>query len=98
MEKIVKTILEENEAARDDDCVLMYLVCLKKNPKILNKPLGEILNEHVLLGLPNWETVSRCRRKLQEKNEYLQSESRKAKNRELIRSYKEYSRVNNNKE
>lgn len=31
------------------------------------------MQQHKILGLPNWETVSRCRRKIQEKHPELKN-------------------------
>lgn len=67
IEKKVKTILEKNTDARNDDMVL-YLalcnVCLKDAGAM---PLAEIMTQHKYLGLPSFESVSRTRRKLQAK-------------------------------
>lgn len=67
IEKKVKTILEKNTDARNDDMVL-YLVlcnaCLKDAGAI---PLAEIMTQYKYLGLPSFESVSRTRRKLQAK-------------------------------
>ena len=64
IEKKVRAILEKNEDARNDDMVL-YLalcnVCLKDAGAM---PLAEIMTQHKYLGLPNFESVSRTRRKL----------------------------------
>mgnify|MGYP005780456053 CR=1 FL=1 len=67
IEKKVKTILEKNTDARNDDMVL-YLalcnICLKDAGAM---PLAEIMTQHKYLGLPSFESVSRTRRKLQAK-------------------------------
>lgn len=71
IEKKVRTILEKNEDARNDDMVL-YLalcnVCLKDAGAM---PLAEIMTQHNYLGLPSFESVSRTRRKLQAKHPEL---------------------------
>lgn len=71
IENKVKMILKKNEDARNDDMVL-YLalcnLCLKDAGAI---PLAEIMTQHKSLGLPNFESVSRTRRKLQARHPEL---------------------------
>lgn len=67
MESIVVQVLEESPLSRADDYVLMWLVCEKVKPEIGHIPFSTVLYHHKSLGLPNWETVTRCRRKIQEK-------------------------------
>lgn len=62
-EKIVKPILEEYPAARSDDRVLYYWI-LKKMGFDLSVSVSRFLLSE---GSPNYETVTRVRRKLQEK-------------------------------
>lgn len=62
-EKIVKPILEEYPAARSDDRVLYYWI-LKKMGFDLSVSISRFLLSE---GFPNYETVTRVRRKLQEK-------------------------------
>ena len=65
IERKVRTILAQNEDARNDDMVL-YLVlcnaCLKDAGAL---PFAEIMTQYKYLGLPSFESVSRTRRKLQ---------------------------------
>ena len=67
----VRTILERNQDARNDDMVL-YLVlcnaCLKDAGAL---PLAEIMTQYKYLGIPSFESVSRTRRKLQAKHPEL---------------------------
>lgn len=71
IERKVRTILAQNEDARNDDMVL-YLVlcnaCLKDAGAL---PLAEIMTQYKYLGLPSFESVSRTRRKLQAKHPEL---------------------------
>lgn len=66
-EKIVLAILEKHAAARSDDRVLYYWV-LKEEGFDLSVTVSRFL-----LGTeyPNWETITRVRRKLQEKHPEL---------------------------
>ena len=77
MEKIVSEVLEGNLQARKDDYVLMLCVCEKICPEILNYPF--------------WETVSRCRRKIQEKRPDLVSSETAKNRRKEEEQYREYA-------
>ncbi len=66
-ENVVLDILKSYPLARSDDYFLMNKVCERLNPDLCSKPFKQVMKEHQELGLPNWETVSRCRRKIQEK-------------------------------
>lgn len=69
IEPMVEKALRENKETRKDDFVLYYEVAKQiVNPDITLK--GALLN-HKKLGLPPFESVSRCRRKLQERDNSL---------------------------
>lgn len=63
----VKSILQKNEDARNDDMVLYLALCNLYLEDAGNMPLAQILTNHKELGLPSFEGVGRTRRKLQEK-------------------------------
>ena len=92
-EKVVLEILETSPAARADDYVLMWLVCYKTNPEICEKPFADVMYHHKSLGLPNWETVTRCRRKIQEKRPDLVAPETARKRRKEEDRYREYART-----
>lgn len=91
MEKIVSEVLEGNLQARKDDYVLMLCVCEKICPEILNYPFWVVMKNHYTNKLPNWETVSRCRRKIQEKRPDLVSSETAKNRRKEEEQYREYS-------
>lgn len=65
MSKVVMTILEEKEKARNSDMYLYVEVCRKLNPDVVHKPFWLVmlnLKEH---GLPCIETIRRARQKIQ---------------------------------
>ena len=93
MEKVVLQVLEESPLARKDDYVLMWLVCERVKPEIVEKPFANVLYHHKALGLPNWETVTRCRRKIQEKRPDLVVPDTERKRRKEEQEYIEYSRT-----
>ena len=91
MENVVLEILEQSKAARSDDYVLMWLVCQKIKPEIVEKPFADVMYHHKSLGLPNWETVTRCRRKIQEKRPDLVAPVTARKRRKEEKEYREYA-------
>lgn len=91
LESVVLSVLESSIAARKDDYVLMWLVCEKIKPEIVEKPFADVLYNHVAWGLPNWESVTRCRRKIQAKRPDLVVESTARKRRKEEKRYMEYA-------
>ena len=92
MEKLVLRVLESIPAARSDDYVLMWYVCNELKPETSEMPFGYVLCHHKALGLPNWETVTRCRRKIQAKRPDLVSPETARKRHDEIEVYKEYAK------
>ena len=70
---VVEIILKEEPQARDDDMLIYYLYCTKYG--FLNSGnFHKIFTDKGFrdgLGIPAFEIVSRCRRKLQAENESL---------------------------
>lgn len=91
MEKVVLQVLEESLYARQDDYVLMYFVCEKINPEILKKPLNMALYNHNELGLPNFDTITRARRKIQANRPDLKIEKTAKNRRKREQMYKKYA-------
>ena len=73
IEPLVEEALINNKACRGDNFIL-YLEVLKKfiDPTMR---LNEVFLYHKELGIPALETITRCRRKLQEKNPELRDEA-----------------------
>lgn len=69
--KLVKQLLEENEAARSSDTVLYTAVCLEINPMAMTTPFAEVILNLDRYGLPPFETVRRTRQKVQEEHPEL---------------------------
>lgn len=90
LETIVTEILEENELARSDDYILYLAVCEKLCPNAMSKSLEYVLKNHNEV-LPNWESVTRARRKVQERREDLISERAKKKREKEQAAYVEYA-------
>lgn len=92
MEKVVLEVLESSKSARQDDYVLMWLVCEKICPAVNEVRFAEAMFHHKKHKMPNWETVTRCRRKIQEKRPDLIENETKRLRKEEERVYREYAK------
>ena len=73
IQDIVEIILQEEPETRDDDMYLYYLYCTKYgfvNSGSFHK-LFSNKEYRTSLGLSGFETISRCRRKIQAENKNL---------------------------
>lgn len=93
---LVKSILIKNKKARNSDNYLYLKVVDKLNKDCVDKPFGEVMMKASDLGLPSYETISRCRRKIQENNPDLQADERvydyRAKNQMTFEEYAKETR------
>jgi hypothetical protein len=95
VEKDVKEILKENMAARCDDLKLYHAYCMRK---LGDDTKGEWLIRvftdlrfRLAYGIATYDSVSRTRRKLQERYKSLQAPPEIVKERkEMIKRYKLY--------
>lgn len=71
IEDVVLRVLEDHPEARNSDNILYSYVIGKYTPDALSQSLGEYLRYFKDLKIPRFESVSRCRRKLQEKHPEL---------------------------
>ena len=91
-EELVYQSLTTNKYARQDDFIL-YGAVLKKLGVDLHESLGAFLSTAKQKGyIPSFETVSRCRRKLQAYNHALVDEDAQKERKEAQERFKEYSR------
>lgn len=67
IEPLVKKALLDNELTREDNFVL-YVEVLKNYVNVDKVTFEELCLNHVQLGVPSLETITRCRRKLQAEN------------------------------
>lgn len=100
MENIVVQVLEECPVAREDDYILYAMVCARENQKTvavygdyLTKPFLDVMLGHKVYKMPNWGTVTRCRRKVQEKRPDLVSPEKAKKRHKEEKTYREYART-----
>ena len=79
----------ENPQSRDDDYLLYNLVCKACDIDTSTIAFDEALLNRKELGIPNWESVSRYRRKLQEINPELRRNaySKRQKRQEEFKAY-----------
>ena len=97
VKQIVKSILEADKQARNDDKYL-YVQVLKhfeqeyKIP-VLNARLEDFLTNPLYIDFPCFETVRRTRQKIQEQNLHLASDKRIAELRAIAeQDYLEFAR------
>lgn len=86
VEPLVYQVLDEQPETRSDD----YLLLLEVLKTFVNSEISleSIFKNHVILGLPSLETITRCRRKLQERFSYLRAnEQIRASEEEEFREY-----------
>ena len=73
LDPIVERCLVSDERCRKDDFIL-YLSVIEQYGLDTTMSIHSALNNHSLLKLPSFESVSRCRRKLQERDVSLKSD------------------------
>lgn len=69
LEDVVKPILEVNPIARGDDFELVlrvYEKLLSYSDYLDDMSFRELMHNHIALELPPFESITRCRRKLQQ--------------------------------
>lgn len=88
IEPLVEEALIKNEACRGDNYIL-YLEVLNKYIG-LNLSIKDVFSKHKLLGIPSLESITRARRKIQERNPDLKSEASVIREKETS-TYVEYA-------
>ena len=90
LNQIVEDVLKEHPEARDDDHKLFIWVCYYQKPELLNETFSKAFWNHNENGLPSFETITRIRRKAQEKKPELRGKAydkRHQKESEYIMQY-----------
>jgi hypothetical protein len=90
IEPIVAEALQNVPATRGDNYIL-YIEVLRKfiDPRM---SLQSVFENHKTLGIPSLETITRCRRKLQEKHPELRDAAADKVRRADEQEFVEYSR------
>lgn len=91
LEEIVLAVLRRNLVARKDDFIL-YGGILKEMGFDLFTPIGTALAYHKHYHLPSFESVSRCRRHIQELEQDLKDDHTAVVREEAEEMYKMYNR------
>lgn len=89
IEPIVKEALTNNPQTRGDN-FLLYNEVLKQYVDTRHS-FEFICEKHVELGIPSLETITRCRRKLQEKNPDLRDKKSAELRQDIKQDYINYS-------
>lgn len=77
--------------AREDDCYLILQVITKLYPNEICKMFTTVMFNAKSKGI-SFESITRCRRKIQEKNPELRDKKTTEKRKEKQREYIKYSR------
>lgn len=92
LEPVVKKVLTEYKATRSDDFKLVYAVYRELDFFHTTKELFcEIMLNHKLYNLPPFESITRCRRKLQKDYPELANEKTKEKRLNKTAEYIDYA-------
>lgn len=92
MESLVTTILISSKRARKDDYFLYALVCLQLCPQCDKMSFTSVLCNQRNLSLPKWESVTRTRRRVQNKHPELFDSKTKLARAEEEQIYREYAK------
>lgn len=87
---IVKDILEKDDLARTDDCYLMLKVLEKTHPQEVGKAFAEVML-NAKRNKINFESIRRCRQKVQEKYPELRDIDTAEKRAEEIGEYRKFA-------
>lgn len=90
IEPLVENILNDIPTTRSDDFILILEVLKTFVTPTLS--LEAVFKNHVQLGIPSLETITRCRRKVQEKNPSLYEERSKKIRQQEEEKFKNYAR------
>lgn len=75
-EGLVKEVLENFPDTRSSDSLLYVKICKMINPKIARMPYERVMLEADKLGIPRYDSVSRCRRKVQAEYKELRGDKK----------------------
>lgn len=93
IEPLVTQILEDHAETRSDDYLLFLKVTQRTNPSLVGKSFLDVMNGHYRYGLPNWESVTRARRKIQSKRPDLCDDRTILRRADREKEFKEYARA-----
>ena len=89
--EIVKSVLEQRYEARGNNDTLYAKVCERVNEECLSAPMKVFLSKRKEFNVPSFESVTRCRRKVQSEYPELRAddtvEGYRAMNEEIVKEY-----------
>lgn len=93
-EDTVREVLKEKPATRIDDFkLLLYAYDRLTEADIMTMPFGEVMIRHEELKLPSFETITRCRRMVQNKQPWLRPTPQDQEGRDAMeREFRAYAR------
>lgn len=91
-ESVVKEVLINEPITRVDNFILVYEVYRRIDKTITRLPFNNVMMLHKEYGLPSFETVVRCRRKIQKDYPELANDKIQKKRLEKTADYIEYNR------
>lgn len=91
IEPKVQRILEEYPASRKSDATLVKIF-YNEVVDVNTLSFATICDHQEDLGLPSWESIRRCRQKVQAKRPDLVDPSTAKRRRKLIEDYEEYAK------
>ena len=89
---IVKTILTENPATRDDDMLLYGAFCARYLIVAPDETFYKVMSTAKARGLPSYESITRNRRKVQELEPELRGKNNRSRKAEQDR-YRDFYRI-----
>lgn len=91
LEEVVIAVLQESQMSRQDDFYLIACVLEKIRPYVTNKSMEYVLNHAKELNLPSFESITRARRKAQERYPELKDVKIADMRYEETAQYKQYA-------
>lgn len=92
LEDIVRYVLETYEDTRKDDFILIYRVYKEINESaVIRELFFQVMMNHKEYNLPHFESVTRCRRKVQNKYPELANKKTKEKRINATADYINYA-------
>ena len=86
--RVLRVLVDIPETRKDDFLLIKYVLDDVVSTEI---SFGSIMLNHKELGIPSFESITRCRRKLQEKNPELVDIPTLAIREEKFEEYKQYA-------
>lgn len=91
-EDIVAKVLLQRPETRSDDWLLIYYVYCEINVYVVVcRSFADVMKNHKDFGFPSFESITRARRKIFEKNPHINPKVIKQKRSEMETQFREYA-------